>query len=396
MKKLFLFLTVALFSFTLSAQGIKFEDNHDLNAALVKAKSENKLIFIDAYAEWCGPCKIMARDIFPQKEVGDYFNSHFINLKLDMEKGDNPAISKKYGVSAYPTYLFLNSDGELVHKGLGSMPADKFIEVAKAAADSENNFMALSKKIEKGDRSLATLQKFITQNPYDKNIGIYIDEYFESLPESQIYTEENWDLFNKYVSNIQSKSFQYFLDNRGKITEHVGKEKVDNKISAVLANNYYQNPTEAENLKKIDLVIFEKAKTTVDVSRAYGSFMRKKDDGSLWSNLMKVLPAFFNQENSPTTLNTFAWLVYENYKKFNDTESLKNAIAWAKKAHEGAQDNGAIADTYAHLLYENGNKKEAIKVETKALELASKSGDAESIDTYKKAIEQFKAKKAKK
>ena len=126
MKKTILFVSLILGLSTLTAfsQGIKFEENHDLNAALVKAKAENKLVFIDAYAVWCGPCKVMARDIFPLKEVGDFFNAHFVNLKLDMEANGNLEIAKKYEVKAYPTYLFLNAEGELVHQGLGSMPAE--------------------------------------------------------------------------------------------------------------------------------------------------------------------------------------------------------------------------------------------------------------------------------
>ena len=80
MKKLISILALVAFAFTASAQGIIFEENQDLTTALAKAKAENKLVFIDAYAEWCGPCKMMARDIFPQKEVGDFFNANFINL----------------------------------------------------------------------------------------------------------------------------------------------------------------------------------------------------------------------------------------------------------------------------------------------------------------------------
>ena len=56
--------------------------------ALVKAKQENKPLFVDFYAVWCVPCKKMAKTVFTQEAVGKYFNEHFISLQLDAEKGE--------------------------------------------------------------------------------------------------------------------------------------------------------------------------------------------------------------------------------------------------------------------------------------------------------------------
>ena len=80
--KLPFLLTFSLF-FSLFCQaqsGIEFFHG-SWDEALELAKKEHKAIFMDAYAEWCGPCKRMAKNIFTQKEVGDFFNKHFINVK---------------------------------------------------------------------------------------------------------------------------------------------------------------------------------------------------------------------------------------------------------------------------------------------------------------------------
>ena len=94
MKKLsltFLILTM-WFNTTLSAQettkGISFHDNKPWKEILQLAKKENKLIFMDCYTSWCGPCKALAKNVFTQEKVGDFFNPRFINVKYDMEKGD--------------------------------------------------------------------------------------------------------------------------------------------------------------------------------------------------------------------------------------------------------------------------------------------------------------------
>ena len=112
--------------------GIKFFQG-SLKEAKAKAKKENKLIFIDCYTTWCGPCKSMAKKTFVNKEVGEYYNKNFICLKMDMEKGEGIKIAGNYSIEAYPTYLFLDSKGEVKHRDLGFIDATRFIEVGKTA-----------------------------------------------------------------------------------------------------------------------------------------------------------------------------------------------------------------------------------------------------------------------
>ena len=120
-------------------QGIKFEKG-TFAEILAKAKAQKKLVFIDVYASWCGPCKRMAAEVFTQKKVGDYFNATFVNAKFDAEVGEGRTIAARYGVNAYPTFLLLNGDGKLVGKMVGGSPADEFIRQVKelkAKADAQ-------------------------------------------------------------------------------------------------------------------------------------------------------------------------------------------------------------------------------------------------------------------
>lgn len=113
-----------------NGEGIKFVEENWAKAR-AEAKKQNKLIFLDAYTSWCGPCKMLKRNTFPDKEAGEFFNKNFINVALDMEKGDGPAVAQTYQVNAYPTLIITNADGNLITYTRGYIDARQLIEFGK-------------------------------------------------------------------------------------------------------------------------------------------------------------------------------------------------------------------------------------------------------------------------
>jgi len=118
MKKLVVSISIIIAAVgSLYAQNRSVDFQHTTFAeVLAKAKAENKPIFLDAYTTWCGPCKYMATKIFTQDKVADFFNANFVSTKFDMEKGEGLELAKKYGVKVYPTFLVLDSDGNIIHR----------------------------------------------------------------------------------------------------------------------------------------------------------------------------------------------------------------------------------------------------------------------------------------
>ena len=156
MKKFYFIFILLYLQVSLMAQtesiGIQFiHDN--LQEALAKAKAENKIIFIDCFTTWCGPCKMMSKLTFTDSSVAAFYNSKFVNLKLDMEAGDGPSLQKKQGITAFPTLLFINGDGEAVHKAIGFQDAEHFLEIGSKAFNTTDVLSAWTKKYENGDRS---------------------------------------------------------------------------------------------------------------------------------------------------------------------------------------------------------------------------------------------------
>ena len=112
-----------------SDKGIEFFQGswEDAKALALKKK---KLIFLDAYAVWCGPCKLMTKKTFSNDEVGKFFNKHFINYKMDMENHpEGSRLADKYGLKAYPTLYFLDFNEEIIHEALGYYAPKDFLDL---------------------------------------------------------------------------------------------------------------------------------------------------------------------------------------------------------------------------------------------------------------------------
>lgn len=114
--------------------GIQFVET-DWNKVKLMAKKQNKLIFLDAYAVWCGPCKMLKRNTFPNKEAGDFFNKHFINVAIDMEKGEGLMLAQKFNVNAYPTLIIADAEGNAITITKGYIGADDLIKFGMHGVD---------------------------------------------------------------------------------------------------------------------------------------------------------------------------------------------------------------------------------------------------------------------
>ena len=120
---------------TLAEAGIQFTDAAWADI-VQKAKAENKVIFFDAYASWCGPCKLMQKNVFTRPDVGEFFNKNFINVKMDMERGEGRQLSQQFRLEAYPTLFFIEPSGKIVRKSIGYRSAEQLISLGKSVLNT--------------------------------------------------------------------------------------------------------------------------------------------------------------------------------------------------------------------------------------------------------------------
>ncbi|NJN77377.1 MAG: thioredoxin family protein [Saprospiraceae bacterium] len=254
MKFISTFLLAVLFSIVqLNAQkGIEFFHG-TFEEALEESKTQGKLIFVDAYAEWCGPCKRMAATVFKEESVGNYYNSNFINMKIDMEKGEGPALAKKYRVSAYPTFFFIDENGEIVATAKGGRQTEQFIELGENAMKKYDKSGDYTVKYEAGERSPELLRKYAYALLASKKEHLKIaNEYFDT--QSDFTSEANLIAIYDLMSEADSRIFDLFIEHKAAIIKLKTEEAVLHRIEvACLASvkkaTLYKYPSLMEEAK---------------------------------------------------------------------------------------------------------------------------------------------------
>lgn len=112
------------------AVGIKFE-RASYKQVLDKAQKMGKPVFIDLYASWCGPCKMMERTVFVDKTVGNFHNANFINFRIDGEKGEGRDLVKQFNIMGYPTLIYVDGSGKVLHTEIGAIGSQELMRIGK-------------------------------------------------------------------------------------------------------------------------------------------------------------------------------------------------------------------------------------------------------------------------
>ena len=441
-----------------NAQGINF-DASDWNKIVEKAKSEKKLIYVDVYTDWCPGCKVISKTIFPLTEVGNYYNKHFINVKMNAEKGEGIAFAKKFNVKGYPTFIFLKPDGETeIYRTMGAKDKKDFIghgtwavqeyKSPKPMADFEREF-------NKGNRDKAFLEDYLRR--LDKSIkdnSLVLDAYFDKYI-SDKPSESEVSFLTNNCKSFNSKTYKFLEKNKDEVVKNfklqgntlksfssyleiviyyyskiANKERSKKKLEACIEKQKEINSGAEYELAILNykLSYYEDDKQKErEITQTYSDYMSAQDDTfykeenekmkkkyiakqvSTWKalgesdSLINVKLQYYQKAPQLSMLasslnikimNDVSWKVYEENKdQLINKKEVSKAIKHAKRASELALATGqfpAIADTYARLLFINGNKKEAIAVMQKAVDMLEKN-KSKDLEEYKKELDKMKA-----
>lgn len=403
---------IFLASFTYAQEhGIRFENGLNWEQIKAKAKDEKKLIFIDCYATWCGPCKYMSENIFPMDSVGNFFNPNFISLKLQMDRTANDSedvkkwydlakeIAKKYGVESYPTYLFFNSDGTLIHRIVGSSnSAAVFIDKASDAFNPDKQYINLIKsyKFHLGDSTFLRNAIVVALNEGDKRNAEQIgNSYIKCIINP--FAKDNLELFESMIFSSESAAFKLFYNNSRKIGDIMGFPDYAGGIIRVVIEKEEIKPVlnkkrSRPDWNKLTAVLKLKYPQYADrvISESKVKYYLDTKQYSYYDHAVLSFLKHYSKDLGTFDINSTAWDIFLNS---SDKAVLMEAATQLKIRIDQHTSKGGnyvnYVDTYANLLYKMGVKGNALYWEKIALSTAKDQDMQDKVQTFANTIDKI-------
>ena len=383
MNKLLSLFLIGFSTLLFSQDGINFQQI-TFKEILAKAKAEKKLIFIDAFAVWCGPCKLMEKNIFPLPSVKEYYNANFINARFDMEKGEGRELALKYGIRSYPTFLFLNGDGEVVMKNYGYMSEKDFLTIAKEANNPKFATFSNKELFEKGEKDpefLLNMMRLYAESDYD--LAKKVSERFFEVKKNDPLTKDELGMLLYFLKSPNDANYKIFVNKKAEIislmSEDIYKQFDANiKISKILENSLDQKTgiINDEYFYKNATPLIGKADAETALNRMKVMFYPSVSNYEGYEKA--ALEYYKNSDNFDTEeLIKAAWIFSEH---ITNPMALRKAEEWAEKSvmkSENAENTYILAKLYS----KSGNKENAKMYAEIAKNLATTQGKDATMAT---------------
>lgn len=316
-------------------ESINFSDK-PFSELLAQAKKEKKLVFLDAYASWCGPCKLLEKNIFPQTDVKEFYNKTFINTHIDMEKGEGPAIASKYMIRSYPSLLFVNGDGEVIQKALGYMNAEDFLALGKEVGNPLNateSPKALFAKGEKDPQFLETIIKNNANSDYDfaKKAA---ERYFEVKKDKNL-TKEEISYILYFIKSTKDPLYKFFVEDKDEIIKTVPLDSYTQFANQIKLSEVLEASINAKEGTINDDAYYKNATPIVGKDEAEKALNRVKislypQTGNFEGYEKAAIDYYKNADDFDAgELDKAAWIFSQNV---TNTTSLNKAKIWAEKS----------------------------------------------------------------
>lgn len=371
--------------------------------ALVLASEENKMVFVDVWTTWCGPCIVMQETVFPLPEVGEYFNARFINYKLDAENEDQngPEISTRYEIELLPTYLILDSEGNELSRATGSVAPNQFISmVDRMLGEADSKFAEMRARYIAGERSTEFIQQYLMDSIVERTLRHSADvqkpdneetnpneadnyreianEYFASRPHAELIneTDARLVLHFRFSKPRGDELVEFVVDNFDRFlavssNAAVSQFVLDATLGAVSDAAHAGDVKYLEYLADLEEQPLKKA-VDYERNRDPGSrllperikysweadFLIARED---WDGLYELYQSRFEKWGDNATAGNYNWAAKRLIQSDNPSHR-KEAVGYAKRACEMDDSDIWVVVGYIEALVTVENSNEARKI----------------------------------
>lgn len=347
----------------------------EFDQAKEKAQLENKLIFLDAYTTWCAPCKWMEGNVFNKKDIADYFNAKFVNVKFDCEAGEGIEIARKYGVKSFPTYLFLDHHGTLIYRTQSRMEADQFLVQAKNANDINFQIPTLVAQYKGGARASGFLLRYIqVMSNVEAAAAEKAKKSLDSVAnDAFLYSPEGWETIKMMARFNDDKYGSFFQKNKAYFKSISTPEDFIEKESQLLRNAMYSYIRDKNQEKFLDgLAYFEKLadpQFKIDVAMFRAEWAGTNESPKEFKRVTDILRKGVLKEQDEKL--SFIARRFANAKlNGNTSQHLQQCYVLAKQAVKLNPDSYSNQGTFAEICIALKKKSEAVKAALAARALA--------------------------
>ncbi len=341
----------------LAQNGIHFSEG-TWAQLLEKAATEKKIIFLDAQTAWCGPCKRMARDAFPDSLLGNFYNTHFVNVTIDMEKGEGPSLAQKYGVMAYPTLLFIDKTGKVLHSGVGYHNASELLALATEAADPNKRFAAWEEAFRNGNKEAPFLYMFANKlvDNTDSLHGLVAEAYLATQTDWK--SEKNLNFIWTHSYQPKGKSFDFLIENKLLFDERQGQEAVFQKIDGLLIAEAYDAKTgqTPEQMARYYAQMFGEQAPKIQARHAISYHTATKNTKKVEQSINHYLETY-----KPEDTDEHRRFAISLFNVPNNRKALKRATHWMQPVFENEKkEENAVILALMYLKSKQKRKAKAV------------------------------------
>lgn len=367
---------------------IQFLNQPEWEEVIKEAQRSHKIIFLDAYTTWCGPCKRMEKEVFSRSEEADFFNRNFLNVKYDMERGEGRELRKQFGVKVFPTYLFIHPDGQVLHRIVGAHTAEGvFLNSSQKALSMNGYLAALEIRYNRGERNPKFMLDYLDalHMAGEQQKEQELAEGFMKLMSTDHFMDKDyWQLLDKYLQEPSSRLFRLLFENRSQIAGVWGEEVVTQKILGILEQNILslrQNPAaDTSHLSHlITLLRNEKELPRQQelLARTLCIRYQRQGDWFRYAATVEAMAEFGFLRENPYPLRELDFHAAHLAENCKDASLQRIALDWSTRCCQQETRPEELAwflKTKAHLLALLGNGEAAAQTEAEAL---AKSNEAE-------------------